>query len=63
MTDMTTSPYGRDACPVCGRNISLKKNGRMRTHGREKDTGRRFSICLGSGEKPAPADASGGEHR
>lgn len=55
VTDMTTSPYGRDACPVCGRDIALKKNGRMRQHGRKQDVGRfRSPMCLGTGAKPAP---------
>lgn len=50
--DLTISPYGRDDCPHCGRNISLTKKGVLRVHGREKDLGQRFTNCPGSGRAP-----------
>jgi len=44
---MTLSRYGRGLCPVCDRSISLTKAGKLRSHGRERDTGDRFSYCAG----------------
>jgi hypothetical protein len=50
--EITISRYGRGACPVCDRAISLTKAGVLRTHGREKDVGQRFMNCRGSGQMP-----------
>lgn len=54
--DMAIDPYGRGICPVpqCGRSISLKKDGTLRSHGREQDFGERYAHCPGSGKKPPP---------
>ena len=39
-------------CPVCKRSLTVKLDGTMRAHGREKDSGKRFTRCDGSGQKP-----------
>jgi ATP-dependent Clp protease adapter protein ClpS len=31
--DQTISPYGRGTCPVCGRDVALRKDGTVRQHG------------------------------
>lgn len=59
--DMTISPYGRAACPSCGRDISLTKKDVVRVHGREKDLGKRFTNCPGSGKAPAASGAPEGK--
>lgn len=35
---MTMSKYGRDACPICGRDIALTKAGRFRRHGKKNES-------------------------
>ncbi len=30
--DVTTSPYGRGTCAVCGREFNLRKDGLLRNH-------------------------------
>lgn len=51
--DVVTSPYGRSACPVCGREFNLTKKGVMRVHG----DGYAFPPmnCRGSGKAPKEA--------
>lgn len=59
--DLTISPYGRDSCPSCGRDISLTKKGVMRVHGREKDLGNRWQNCPGSGQAPVEQSTKDGD--
>lgn len=51
MADPDAKPPGYGYCPVCHRTIRLKKDGTLRPHGREKDTGNR--CCAGTGKNPA----------
>ncbi len=55
-TDFTTSPYGRGTCPNpgCGKNISLLKNGTLRSHNIPQHPGSPpyGERCDGSGKTP-----------
>jgi hypothetical protein len=44
--------YGRGTCRVCGRDISLRKDGKVRAHG-AKVTAWPPANCTGGGEPPA----------
>ncbi len=47
--DMTTSPYGRGTCQVCGREFNLRKDGKLRNHSIPTDQGGRW--CDGGGDR------------
>ena len=53
---MPNEPKRREACPVCGRSIQVKKDGTVRVHG-----GGWLKNCEGSGRFPVWPSAQKGE--
>jgi hypothetical protein len=51
--DFTISRYGRGACPVCGRDISLTRKGGVRVHSAQAKGVWPPMNCNGSGHLPA----------
>lgn len=46
-----TTKGGRTTCPVCGRDVSVTGEGKVRSHKVDK------VVCVGSGQAPKPAEA------